>query len=380
MRVLTLNAGSRSHNVRLYDVPDDALGGAGAISALEPPAPLWQDENEASDRGFASLLAAYDGPPPDLAAHRIVHGGEALATTLAARIDATVRAQIEAAIPLAPSHVPLALEGVDAVVARFGEGVDNVAVFDTLLGVDAPPFATTCAVPAAWRERYGVRRYGFHGISQRDVLDRLEMLYGRDDGRRTISVHLGSGCSISAFEGRRAIETTMGLTPSEGLVMGTRSGSIDPGVIFTLLRAGMSPDDLERALAKESGLLGLSGGRSSDTRDLTEARDRGDAAAGFALAYDAYRVRWHIGALAAATGGIDVLSFTGPVGEHVAEMRAAACAGLAFFGVAIDLARNAMARPDCDVAGSSSRVRIAVIRTLEEWAMARLAAALARGG
>ena len=367
MRVLTLNSGSRSHSLRLYDVALEA--------PLEPPEPLWHAEVEASDDGFAELLEGYDGDAPDVAAHRVVHPGQDLATTHAALVDDRVRAAIEAAVPLARSHDPLALEGMDAIAARFGPTVRNVAVFDTLLGADAPREATTYAVPDGWAERFGIRRYGFHGISQRDVLDRIDTLLGSNAARRLVSVHLGSGCSISAFHGHRAVDTTMGMTPLEGLVMGARSGSLDPGVIFTLLReSGLNAGDLERELSKSSGLRALSGGRSSDTRDLVAASDRGDERARFALAFYAYRIRWHIGAMTAAAGGLDVLSFTGPVGEHSAEIREAVCDGLEFLGVELDHSANAFCAPDVEIARPQSRARVCVIRTLEEWAMARIAA------
>ena len=366
MNVLTLNAGSRSHSARLYAVD--------ARPPLDPPEPLWHAEIEAGRETFADLLARYDGDAPAVAGHRVVHPGPKLALRLAAVVDADVRAAIEAAVPLAPSHDPLALEGIDAVRKRFGDGVPNVAAFDTAFGADAPDLATTYAVPPEWRERYGVRRYGFHGISQRDVIDRIERLFGPSETRRTVSVHLGSGCSISAFAGRRIVETTMGMTPLEGLMMGSRAGSFDPGAIFYLLREStLSASEIERVLSKESGLRGVSG-VSSDTREIEAAIAAGDERAAFALDLFAYRLRSYIGALVATLGGIDVLSFTGPAGEHGAGLRARACARFEYLGLALDRDRNEHARPDCDVAASASRVRICVIRTLEEWAIARLAA------
>jgi len=373
MNVLTLNAGSRSHSAKLYAVDERP--------PLDPPEPLWQAAIEAGSETFGDLLERYRGAPPAVAGHRVVHPGPALATRRAAVIDASVREAIEAAVPLAPSHNPLALEGIAASRARYGEDVPNVAVFDTAFSDDAPDVATTYAVPPEWRARFGVRRYGFHGISQRDVIDRVERLFGASDGRRLVSVHLGSGCSISAFLGRRIVDTTMGMTPLEGLVMGSRSGSFDPGAMFYLLREGkLSLSDLERVLGSESGLKGVSG-VSSDTRDLARAIAAGNERAGFAMDLFLYRLRWHIGALVAVLGGIDVLSFTGPVGEHVAAIRQRACEGFEYLGLTLAGDENERAEPDCDVATRGSRVRVCVIRTLEEWAIARLAAhAISRHG
>ena len=369
MNVLTLNAGSRSHSAKLYAVED--------APPLDPPEPLWHAEIEAGRETFADLLARYDGEPPAVAGHRVVHPGPGLATRLAAVIDPDVHAAIEAAVPLAPAHNPLALEGIAAVRARYGERVPNVAVFDTALPAGAPEVATAYPVPPQWRERFDVRRYGFHGISQRDVIDRIDRLFGPSDVRRTVSVHLGSGCSASAFRGRRIVETTMGMTPLEGLMMGSRAGSFDPGAIFYLLREGkLSLAELEGTLSKESGLKGVSG-VSSDTRDITRAFEEGNERAGFALELFIYRLRWYIGALAAVLGGIDVLSFTGPAGEHAAALRERACRGFEYLGLELAPDKNDAAAPDCDVATPGSRVRISVIRTLEEWAIARLAAAVA---
>ncbi len=370
MKVLTLNAGSRSHSARVYEV--------GERPPLDPPEPLWHAEIEAGPETFGDLIARYRGAAPDVAGHRVVHPGPTLATRTSAVVDAGVRAALEAAIPLAPSHEPLALEGIDAVRKRFGDGTPNVAVFDVALGAEAPAFATTYAVPSQWREKYGVRRYGFHGISQRDVIDRIERLLGASAERRMVSVHLGSGCSISAMRGRRIVETTMGMTPLEGLMMGSRSGSFDPGAIFYLLGQGMPAAELEQTLSKESGLKGVSA-ISSDTRELEKAIASGNERAAFALDLFAYTVRKHIGALVAVLGGIDVLSFTGPAGEHSAGVRERVCRDFAYLGLELDKTRNAHATADCDVATSGSHARIAVIRTLEEWAIARIAAHAVRG-
>ena len=366
MHVLTLNAGSRSHSAKLYAVED--------APPLDPPPPLWHAEIEAGNETFADLLARYDGDPPAAAGHRVVHPGPKFAPFQAAVVDGDVEAAVAAAVPLAPSHNPLALEGIAAVRARYGDGMPNVAVFDNALPPEAPELATAYPVGPEWRERFAVRRYGFHGISQRDTADRLERLFGPSETRRIVSVHLGSGCSASAMRGRRIVETTMGMTPFEGLMMGSRAGSFDPGAIFYLLREGVPLDELERMLGKESGLKGVSG-VSSDTRELTRAIEAGNGRAAFALELFVYRLRWHIGALVAVLGGLDVLSFTGPAGEHAAAIRERACRGFDYLGLELAAGPNAAAEPDCDVATPASHVRVAVIATMEEWAIARLTAA-----
>jgi acetate kinase len=373
MRLLALNAGSRSHIAKLF-----AFDG---VPPLEPPNPEWEGADESAAERFAKLLARYASAPPDAVVHRFVHPGPELAERIAFRIDDEIRSLIERS-DLAPSHNPLALEGLRAAESRFPAAI-QIGISDVVLRPDAPDVATTYAVPYAWRAQYGVRRYGFHGISHRDALERNARLCGGDDdARRIVSVHLGSGCSVVAARGRMVIDSTMGMTPLEGIMMGSRSGSIDPGIIFTLVRRGaLTLDDIERALEKQSGLAGVSG-VSADTREIARARDAGNAHARFALELFAYSLRKGIGAMAAALGGIDVLSFTGPVGEHVASIRADACAGLAHLGIAIDDEQNRRLAPegsigaDVSIGSDASRVRVHVIRTLEEWGMVRSADAL----
>jgi len=377
VRILALNAGSRSHKAQLFSFD--------GIPPLEPPKPEWETSDESSDGSFTKLLARYCSDPPDVVSHRFVHPGPELADRIAFRIDDRVHAFIERS-DLAPSHNPLALEGLGAATERFHEAV-QIGISDIALGPDAPAVATTYPVPYAWRERYGVRRYGFHGISHRDALERNAQLCGtNDDGRRTLSVHLGSGCSIVAARGRTIIDSTMGMTPMEGLMMGARSGSIDPGIIFTLLRRGsLTNDELERALSKESGLAGVSG-VSADTREIAEAIRIGSDRARFARDLYVYILRKGIGTMTAALGGLDVLSFTGPVGEHVASLRNDVCAGLGYLGIAIDNDQNNRLpseggiATDTSIGANDSPARVHVIRTLEEWAMARSALSIFHPG
>jgi hypothetical protein len=231
MKILALNAGSRSHRAQLF-----AFDG---IPSLEPPRAAWDAADESATGRFAELLETYRGEPPDAVVHRFVHPGPELAERIAFRVDDEARSLIERS-DLAPAHNPLALDGLRAASDRFA-GAVQIGISDIALGPDAPAIATTYPLPHAWRERFGIRRYGFHGISQRDALERNARLCGSDDpARRVVSVHLGSGCSIVAGRGRFIIDSTMGMTPMEGLMMGSRSGSIDPGIIFTLLRRGAS--------------------------------------------------------------------------------------------------------------------------------------------
>jgi acetate kinase len=374
MRILALNAGSRSHKAQLFELDGDA-------PPLEPPRTAWEAADESAAGSFAKLLERYQGEPPDAVAHRFVHPGPELAEQIAFRVDAAARALIERS-DLAPAHNPLALEGLRAASQRF-DAAEQIGISDVALGADAPAVATTYPLPSAWRERFGVRRYGFHGISHRDVLARNAQLCGSDDpARRIVSVHLGSGCSVIAARGRVILDSTMGMTPMDGVMMGSRSGSIDPGIIFTLLRRGaLGPDELERALSKESGLAGVSG-VSADTREISQALRAGNERARFALDLYGYILRKAIGAMSAVLGGIDVLSFTGPVGEHVASIRRDACAAFAYLGIAIDdernerLAAEGSIGADVSIEADASRVRVHVIRTLEEWAMVRSAATL----
>ena len=368
MRVLALNAGSRSHIARIYEV--------GEPVPFEPSEPLWQASVESASATFDDLLAKYDGPAPDGAGHRVVHPGIARISERSAPIDDVVRQAIESATPLAPGHNPLALEGIAAVARRFGDQFAQVAVFDTALDADAPAVATTYPIPAEWTQRYGIRRAGFHGISHRDAVGRVARL-AADAGRpasRIASVHMGNGCSIAGFRDGKCVEHTMGFTPMEGLMMGSRSGSVDPGIILWLIReCGLDAADVENGLGKHSGLVGVSG-ISSDTRDLEAAVNEGDERAALALELYVHKLRTHLGGIIAALDGIDALSFTGPVGEHMADLRRSACAGFEYLGLRIDERRNEAAQPDAALHDEASRVGIYVIRTLEEWAVASEAA------
>ena len=369
MRALALNAGSSSLKAALYDVEPSA--------ALAAPADVvWEGavDRDPGDGGAAgrALLADVPGEVA-VVGHRIVHGGERFGEP--ALLTGEVKAAVGSMSASAPLHNAAALEGVALAEERF-EDTPQVAAFDTAFHAGLPPAASTYAGPHEWLER-GLRRYGFHGINHEYAAHRAARLLGRPLGElRLITCHLGSGCSLAAVRDGRSVDTTMGFTPLEGVVMGTRSGSLDPGLVLHLLREeGATVDGLDSVLNHRSGLRGLSG--SGDLREVLAARDDGDERARLALDVYVHRLRFHLGAMLGALGGLDAVVFTAGVGEHAPEVRAAALQPFAFLGLRVDAARNARAQADCDVSAAGSPVRALVIGAHEEWAIARAAAAVA---
>jgi acetate kinase len=318
-----------------------------------------------------ALLAAVGLPAPDAVGHRIVHGGTTHDAPL--RLDDAAVAAIGALTPLAPLHNPANLAAV-ALARRVWPDVPQWGVFDTAFHLTAPAFATTYAVPRAWRDA-GLRRFGFHGTSHKYVALRAAEAIGQPvDRLQIVSCHLGSGASVCAVNRGRSMDTSMGMTPLEGLVMGTRSGDIDPGAFGWLARElGLDISAIEAALYNDSGLLALTGG--ADMRDAEERAAAGDPAAQLAIEIFAYRARKYIGAYAAAMGGIDALVFTGGIGENSASMRRRICDGLEFMGVTLDHDRNARidlaghAAPEVQAWGG--RVRVIVTETAEQLQIAR---------
>jgi acetate kinase len=301
--------------------------------------------------------------------HRVVHGGAEFQDSVL--IDSKVKAGIAGLSKLAPLHNPAVLKAVEAVEGLL-PGVPQVAVFDTAFFAHLPPKAYLYALPYDYYERWGIRRFGFHGLSHAYCAARAAEMLGRDlSGLRLINCHLGGGCSAAAVRSGMAVATTLGFSPLEGLMMGTRSGSVDPGILLYLQREhGLTVEELDHALNYSSGLLGISG-VSSDLAQVEIAAAQGKQRARLAFDMFADRVRSAIGALAATLGGVDALIFTDRVGEHSAALRAAACEGLEFMGLRLDPARNAAAQPDADVAKPDSPARIFVIHTQEELAVAR---------
>jgi acetate kinase len=295
-----------------------------------------------------------------------VHGGERDGP---AWLDEALLVEIEALIPLAPLHQPLALEGIRAARSMFGLDIPQVAVFDTSFHRAMPPVAASYALPAELAGRLAIRRYGFHGISHEYVCRRFAELTGVDPGEvNLISLHLGSGCSAAAIAGGRSVDTSMGFSPLEGLVMGTRSGDLDPSLVaYIAWREGLSADRVVELLNEESGLVGASGGRSSDVRALLEAEAAGDTGAAFALDLFAYRVRKYIGAYFAVLGRVDAIVFTGGVGEHQPAIRVRCLRGLDGLGVVLDgSANDAAVGVAAEVSGRGSAVGLWVVPTDEE--------------
>ncbi len=311
---------------------------------------------------------------PAVVGHRVVHGGDEREP---ARIDERVRDAIEAAADLAPAHNRAALAGIDACTAAFPDAL-QAAEFDTAFHATMPPEAAAFALPYAWFAERGLRRYGFHGISHGWCARRTAELLGVDPhGLRLVSAHLGNGASLAAIVSGASVDTTMGFTPLDGLMMGTRSGSVDPGLVLYLLRTGASTvEELDRTLNHDSGLLGVST-ISSDVRDVAAAAERGVASAALALDMFVHRVSASIAAMAASAGGIDALAFTGGIGEHSALVRGRVCSRLRFLGVALDAERDA-GNGDREIGAADAAVRTVVVRAREELAVARAVARFAR--
>jgi acetate kinase len=319
------------------------------------------------------VLEDVDPEQVDAVAHRVVHGGDRFQEPVV--VDVDVRAGIAALEPLAPLHNPSALAGV-ALADRFLPGVPQVAVFDTAFHATMPPEARLYAVPERWRSEWGIRRYGFHGLSVEWSAERAPALLGRGTaGMRLVVCHLGGGCSVTAVRDGRSQDTTMGFSPLEGVPMATRAGSVDSGALLYVLRErGLDTDGLERELNAESGLKGLGG--TGDVRELVRRSDEGDERANLALGVFVYRIAGAVAAMAAAVGGLDAVVFTAGIGENSPPIRGRICARLGLLGVELDAARNGELEPDCDIAADGSSVRVLVVRAREELVAARAARAL----
>lgn len=363
MSLLAVNAGSSSWKLALFD---DAATEEG-LSRTFPAA-----DHSARDAIEAFLAESGQRSAGERArvravGHRIVHGGAAF--TASVRVTPEVRRGIEALEDLAPLHNGPALEAIAATEAVM-PGVPQAAVFDTAFFAALPETARVYPLPWEWYVGWGIRRFGFHGLSHAYCASRASEIAPMASSR-LVSCHLGNGCSAAAILGGAPLQTTMGYTPMEGLVMGSRSGSVDPGILLHVEQTrGVAPDVLEKTLNTESGLRGISG-VSGDYREVEAAARDGNARARLALDVYVDRLRAAIAALTASLGGLDAVVFTGGVGEHSAALRAATCEGLGFLGVRLDAARNATVVPDADVAAPGSPVRLLVIHTREELVIAR---------
>lgn len=356
MRVLVLNAGSSSLKVSLVQEDGRVL----ADHEFEAR------EGHVDESRLAGAVHAMEGV--EAIGHRVVHGGPRYHSSV--RIDAEVIRYLVRITDLAPLHLPGALAGI-AATRELLPRVPAVACFDTAFHSRMPAAASTYALPEEWRERYGIKRYGFHGFSHAYASRRAAEMLGRSPhGLRIVTCHLGAGASLAAVRGGRSVDTTMGFTPLEGLVMATRSGTVDPGAVLYLMRhAGMSEAQLTEGLDRGGGLLGLAG--TADMREILLRIEAGDESA--ELAFDVYvhRLRGLIATMAAAMNGLDALVFTGGVGENAPAVRVAAAAGLSFLGVDVDGGRNAAVVPDGDVSAQGARVPVLVVKAREDGEVAR---------
>jgi acetate kinase len=353
MRVLVANAGSSSLKLSLIDHDDRTL------STCELSVPSAKIDRDAVRGALAEM------PEPDAVGHRIVHGGARFRGPI--RIGPEVESALRELVELAPLHQPKSLAALDIVSSLMPE-LPAVASFDTAFHQTLPPAASTYALPRAWRERFAIRRYGFHGLSHAYAARRATELIGEPRaGLRVITCHLGAGGSLAAVRGGESIDTTMGFTPLDGLVMATRSGSIDPGLVLWLIEhEHLDPRELADALEHRSGLVGI-----ADTSDMRELLARGDPDARLALDVYTHSLRAGIAAMAAALGGLDAVVFTGGVGENSPTVRALAADGLGFLGVALDPARNEAGSGDRDISADDASVRAYVVRAREDLEIAR---------
>jgi len=394
MKVLALNSGSSSQKSNLYEIGSDL--------ADSPPAPLWEGKIEwdreraeihvrtskgvdlqspvpveSREQAITQLLETlWNGStqvisaPSEIGAagHRIVHGGQQFKQPTI--ITPEVKSAIAKMSDFAPLHNRAELEGIEIVEKKVG-AISQVAVFDTSFHSELPDSAAVYPGPYEWLSR-GVRRYGFHGINHQYCAERAAQLLGRSlDSLKLITCHLGNGCSLAAIQNGRSVDTTMGFTPLDGLMMGTRSGAVDPGILTYLMRRDhLSGQQLDDILNKKSGLLGISG-VSSDMREIFAAMSAGNERAKLAFDMFVHRLRASIGAMIAVLGGLGALVFTAGIGENSPEVRAAACANLGFADLKLDSAKNARASGDEDIAQADSTVRILVIRAQEDWAIAK---------
>ena len=343
MRLLIVNAGSSSLKLRVLAADDTVV----ASHDLEPGAPIPE--------GL---------PEVDAVAHRVVHGGTEFRD--AVRVDTAVLQRLEALSDLAPLHQPKSLDALRKVSAILPE-VPAVACFDTAFHQTLSPEAATYALPKDWRERYGLRRYGFHGLSHAYAARRAQERCGGSRGLRVVTCHLGSGASLAAVKDGESVDTTMGFTPLEGVVMATRCGDVDPGLLLWLQEhEGLTEQALAETLERRSGLLGLTG-----SADMRQVLSRTDPDARLGLGVYLHRLRAGIAAMAASLGGLDALVFTGGVGENAAPVRSRAAEGLRFLGVSVDRARNDTVTGDDEISADDARVRTFVIRAREDLEMAR---------
>ena len=394
MKILVINCGSSSLKFTLFDTLKagavieglvERIGTGDERYRLKTPERSWEEKGGgigSVEEAFGAMLRTLTDPSLGLlkdvnelsaVGHRVVHGGKRFSSSVI--IDDEVKEAIAAFIPLAPLHNPYNLKGIE-LMQSLAPHTPQVAVFDTAFHLNMPAAASVYALPAKLCEEEDIRRYGFHGTNHRFVaLSAATFLRKRVGELKIVSCHLGNGASVCAVDHGRSIDTSMGMTPLEGLVMGTRAGDVDPGVLLHLMRhAGMGYEELDRVLNRQSGLMGISE-RSGDMREILAAAEEGDMACKLAVAVFCYRVKKYIGAYMAALGGMDLLIFTGGIGENSAEIRARVCQGLAGIGIELSEELNrkttALRGQVTDIAAPESRVRVLVVPADEERMIAR---------
>ncbi|HEY8495773.1 MAG TPA: acetate kinase [Limnochordales bacterium] len=395
MKVFVLNCGSSSVKYKLYDMSPGSspvVLASGKVERIGTDTAIMTHRQAGEQRQVTRpvfhhyeaiqmclAMLAGDGGAAGAAAvdavgHRVVHGGELFRD--AVLVTPEVKEALRQLNDLAPLHNPHNLAGIEAAEALLPHA-PQVAVFDTAMHARMPPHAYLYGIPYELYERHRIRRYGFHGISHKYVAHRVAEKLGRPvESLRIISCHLGNGASVAAIQAGVSIDTSMGFTPLEGLMMGTRSGDVDPGVlVYLMANEDLSLSDLNALLNRQSGLKGVSG-LSGDMRDIEAAMDAGDARARLAFDMYEYRVRKYIGAYAAAMNGVDAIAFTAGIGEHSPRLRQRVCAGLTYLGVRLDEAQNASAAGETEISAPGSTVRVFVIPTDEELVIAQDTVAL----
>ena len=388
MKILVINAGSSSLKYQLIDMENESLLAKGLCERIgidgrlthkpQNGKPVYEADvpfpthKEAIEAVLEKLTSKEYGVVETMAeigavGHRVLHGG--IEFTESCVVDDACEAAIKKCFPLGPLHNPANLMGIKACQAAM-PGVPQVAVFDTSFGMSMTPEAYIYAIPYEYYENDSIRRYGFHGTSHRFVSARACEIMGKK-GTRVINCHLGNGSSVSASIDGKCVDTSMGLTPLEGLPMGTRSGNLDPAILqFIMNKYGYTADEMLNILNKKSGVLGISG-VGSDFRDLEKAAKEGNKRAQLALDKFAYEVRKYIGSYAAAMGGVDIITFTAGLGENGPDMRESICEGLGFLGVHVDHEKNQVRGKETDISAADSTVKVYVIPTNEELMIAR---------
>ena len=388
MKILVINAGSSSLKYQLIDMENESLLAKGLCERIgidgrlthkpQNGKPVFEADvpfpthKEAIEAVLEKLTSKEYGVVETMAeigavGHRVLHGG--IEFTESCVVDDACEAAIKKCFPLGPLHNPANLMGIKACQAAM-PGVPQVAVFDTSFGMSMTPEAYIYAIPYEYYENDSIRRYGFHGTSHRFVSARACEIMGKK-GTRVINCHLGNGSSVSASIDGKCVDTSMGLTPLEGLPMGTRSGNLDPAILqFIMNKYGYTADEMLNVLNKKSGVLGISG-VGSDFRDLEKAAKEGNERAQLALDKFAYEVRKYIGSYAAAMGGVDIITFTAGIGENGPDMRESICRGLEFLGVRVDHEKNQVRGKETDISAADSTVKVYVIPTNEELMIAR---------